>query len=61
MANTAGSEGMYIPRRWESDNRCNIKSSTLEYWRRIAFVPFMDHFNNEFGERFSQLENETDS
>ena len=30
-------------------------SSPEEYWRRVVFVPFMDHLNKEFENRFSQF------
>ena len=57
MANKAGLEGMLVPRTCGRQNfRNNMDFTTPEeYWRRTVFVPFMDHLNKEFAERFSKL------
>ena len=57
MATVAGLDGMSILRRCGHQiGRNNVESSTPEqYWRRVMFIPFMDHLNTEFEERFNQL------
>ena len=47
MANTSGLDGISIPRRCGRQTaRNNVESSSPEeYWRRVVFVPFMDHIN----------------
>lgn len=57
MAAGAGLEEMSIPRTCGRQTaRNNIQSASAEeYWRRVIFIPFLDHLNQEFADRFSQL------
>lgn len=57
IATAAGIEELSVPRRCGRQTaRNNVQSSsTEEYWRRAVFIPFLDHLNQEFENRFSQL------
>ena len=57
MAATAKDQELPTPRRCGRQTpRSNVESTTPEeYWRRTAFLPFLDHLITEFESRFSEL------
>lgn len=57
LAGTAVDGEVPTPRRCGKQTlRNNVTSENpQEYWRRTAFVPFLDHLMTEFGERFTEM------
>lgn len=57
LAGTAVEGEVPTPRRCGRQTlKSNVESnSPQEYWRRSAFVPFLDHLMTEFSHRFSEM------